>query len=63
MSSVRIRSEPFFFHILVKTEPAASQVKLSELPSIGRFVDGLIDSSDIVPVGQKTKDLCEQYEM
>ena len=54
MLSVRIRSESSFFHSLVKLEPAAaSQVKLTEFPSISRFDDDVMEAPDILSVGQK----------
>lgn len=48
--------EPSFIHILENTEPAASQVKFTEFPSIGRFVDGVTEVPDILSVGQKFMD-------
>ena len=46
MLSVRVRFESSFIHILVKMEPAAaSQVKLTDFPSIGRLV-GVTEAPD-----------------
>lgn len=56
MLSAGVRSEPFFFHFLVKTEPAASQVKLTDFPSIVWFVDDVTEALDILTVGQKIMD-------
>ncbi|KAI3360543.1 hypothetical protein L3Q82_002422 [Scortum barcoo] len=56
MLSAKIRSEPSFIHFLVKTEPAASQLKLAEIPSIITFVEALTEASDILSVGQKIMD-------
>ena len=47
----RVRAEPLIIHSLVQTDPAASQVKLREFPSISRFVDGVIEAFDMSSVG------------
>ena len=53
MLPFRIRSESFFIHILSKMEPAAaSQINLTDFPSIGRVV-GVTETPDILSVGQK----------
>ena len=57
MLSVRTRSESSFLHSLVKMEPAAaSQVKLTEFPSIDRFVDDVTAAPDILSVEKKIID-------
>lgn len=56
MLSVRVSLEPSFIQFLVKTEPEASQVKLTEVPTAGRFVEDLskIEAPDIFSVCQET---------
>lgn len=61
MLSAGIKSEPSFLQFLVKTEPEASQVKLTELPSTGRFVDGSTEAADIFSVCQKDKGLRKKW--
>ena len=51
-----IRAEPSFIHVLENTEPAASQVKFTEPPSISGLVDDVTEVFDILSVGQKFMD-------
>lgn len=62
MLSVRVRFEPSFTHFLVKTVPAASQVRLTELPSIGMFVDDLTEAPDILSVEQNITEFVWKQE-
>lgn len=48
-----------FLHSLLNTEPAASQDKLKEFPSIGWFVFDVIEAPDIFSVEKKICERCE----